>query len=311
MVRSQHSVVIRAPGLINEGSAYITPAAQRIDLDDRIRWDTGVAVTAGQYEVGRDADATNQLHFNVPTGATMEFSVNDVAEAVLSATSLSLENNTLLNVGNANNDWLANSLTVKNANSGANMALVVENTSDTADSSASLTIRTGGASAGDPFINFVVTAAEMTMGLDNSASDAFTIADGGNLGTTDRLRLARETGILDLDGTSALTAAVVGLFDEYDDALVLRNLVWGEFGLISEEQRQQNRELLFQAGVLVPKNPEQDPDDPNGYFIRIQPMIHLLAGGIYQTRMRMDERLAELEERVNVLGRALPGGGDG
>src|SRR3990167_11448732 len=52
------------------------------------RYATGAAVTAAQYEVGRDADATNQLHFNVPTGAGFEFSVNDVAELVLNATNL-------------------------------------------------------------------------------------------------------------------------------------------------------------------------------------------------------------------------------
>jgi len=52
------------------------------------RWSGGTAVTAAQYEVTRDADGTNQLHLNVPTGATFEFSVNDVPEMLLSATNL-------------------------------------------------------------------------------------------------------------------------------------------------------------------------------------------------------------------------------
>ena len=55
--------------------------------------------------MGREADATNQLHFNVPTGATMEWSVNDVAEATLSATLFNLTNNTLDNPGGACNIW--------------------------------------------------------------------------------------------------------------------------------------------------------------------------------------------------------------
>ena len=57
-----------------------------------IIFDTGVAVTAAQYQVTRDADGTNQLHFNVPTGATFEFSANDVSLITLNGT------NTLLNI---------------------------------------------------------------------------------------------------------------------------------------------------------------------------------------------------------------------
>ena len=48
-----------------------------------IRFDRGAAITAGEYAVGRDADATNQWHANVPTGAGFEFSINDVARLTL------------------------------------------------------------------------------------------------------------------------------------------------------------------------------------------------------------------------------------
>lgn len=60
----------------------------------------GVAVTAASYQVGRDADGTNQLHLNVPTSATIEMSVNDTAEFVLSATSANFQNNTITTSGN-------------------------------------------------------------------------------------------------------------------------------------------------------------------------------------------------------------------
>jgi len=60
-----------------------------------VAYAAGVAVTAASYSVGRDADATNQLHLNVPTGATFEFSVNDTPELVLSATELNLKSNQL------------------------------------------------------------------------------------------------------------------------------------------------------------------------------------------------------------------------
>ena len=55
----------------------------RQDFQTALRWTGGVAVTAAQYEVTRDADATNQLHLNVPTGATFELSVNDVPSVVI------------------------------------------------------------------------------------------------------------------------------------------------------------------------------------------------------------------------------------
>ncbi|MDO8625855.1 MAG: hypothetical protein Q7K39_00120, partial [Candidatus Magasanikbacteria bacterium] len=48
---------------------------------------SGQAVSSSAYWVGRDADAINQLHFNVPTGAKMEWSINDVSRLVMSDTS--------------------------------------------------------------------------------------------------------------------------------------------------------------------------------------------------------------------------------
>ena len=48
-------------------------------------WGTGVAVTAADYSIGRDADGTNQLHFNVPSGAGYEFSVADGAKFIVKA----------------------------------------------------------------------------------------------------------------------------------------------------------------------------------------------------------------------------------
>jgi len=47
--------------------------------------------------------------------------------------------------------------------------------------------------------------------------------------------------------------------------------------------QQNNRELLADIGVLSRK------DTGSGYMMKIQPMVRLLAGGIYQTRARIDE----------------------
>lgn len=78
------------PTWLNEGSSFTPLIAQRIDLDHLIRFDTGAAITAGQYEIGRDADGTNQLHFNVPSGAAMEWSVNDALVMALDVSGLGI-----------------------------------------------------------------------------------------------------------------------------------------------------------------------------------------------------------------------------
>lgn len=68
-------------------------------VSNPFKWTAGRAVTAADYAVGRDADATNQLHLNVPTGASVELSINDVAEYVFSATDFNPQGNTLTNLG--------------------------------------------------------------------------------------------------------------------------------------------------------------------------------------------------------------------
>jgi len=69
-------------------ATLIDIAAGILELNNAVRFDTGVAIVAASYSAGRDADVTNQLHLNVPTGATLEFSVNDVAQAVFGASAL-------------------------------------------------------------------------------------------------------------------------------------------------------------------------------------------------------------------------------
>ena len=241
-----------------------------------LRFPTGAAVTATEYSIGRDTAATNRLNLNVPTGASALISVNGVLVFSVSATSMSYQA----------------------SNAGGTLLFDIRNQSNTAGSIARLLLNVAGGSAGNPDLQFEIEGAErVAIGLDNAVANRFTLSQGSALGTNDRVRLDINTGILDIDGTSALTAAVVGLFDELDDALVLRSLLWGEFGLISEEQRLENRQVLYKHGVLTPKDSEHDPNDPTGYFISVQPMIHLLAGGIYQTRMALDS----WQEKASVI----------
>ena len=86
-------------------------------------------------------------------------------------------------------------------------------------------------------------------------------------------------GVLSVDLGGSGSAAQVDLFDDYDDALVLRQSI-----------QQNNRQLLVDMGIAYGK-----PD--GGHMVRVQPMMRLLAGGIYQGRALIDR----LEERVRVL----------
>jgi len=60
------------------------------DFDALLQWSTGQAITAGDYQVGRNADGTNLMQYNVPTGALHEISVNDVTVAAIDSTGISV-----------------------------------------------------------------------------------------------------------------------------------------------------------------------------------------------------------------------------
>lgn len=74
-------------------------AAGTTNINTLATFPTGQAITAGSYQIGRNADATNLMNFNVPTGSSYEFGVNDVPELILSATTLGLSGNTITGVG--------------------------------------------------------------------------------------------------------------------------------------------------------------------------------------------------------------------
>jgi hypothetical protein len=75
--------------------------------------------------------------------------------------------------------------------SGTQVSLEVTHTSNTANSSTSLEIVSGGASGGDAQLNFVVSGVTtVAMGIDNSDSDQFKISASNALGTTDTFTIS-------------------------------------------------------------------------------------------------------------------------
>jgi hypothetical protein len=85
-------------------------------------------------------------------------------------------------------------------------------------------------------------------------------------------------GILSVDETGVGAAAQVDLFDDYDDALMLKMGV-----------QERNHDLLVEMGVFSQK-------EDGRYMMNIQPMTRLLAGGIYQNRAMIDRLERELAE---------------
>ena len=197
----------------------------------------------------------------------------------------------------------ANILSVSNSNNGSNADLFVQNTSNTTNSNTRVYIAAGGTSGGHPYVLFQIggSGEQVLMGLNNGSSDRFTIGDGATMGNNDRLRLAVATGVLDVDGSSGLSAATVGIYDDYDDAVVLRDWVHGSVGELVQEHWMTHKHLMARMGVIDLKNAKNDPSDPEGFFIKTQPMIRLLAGGIYQNRNRMDSQYEEMSKRLKEL----------
>lgn len=73
-----------------DGASTITVNA-KITQSGLTEFSSGTAMTASSYQCGRDNDATNQYHCNVPTGAGYEYSINDVPKVLLNTNYLSVQ----------------------------------------------------------------------------------------------------------------------------------------------------------------------------------------------------------------------------
>jgi hypothetical protein len=213
------------------------------------------------------------------------------------AGTIDMGNNGILNVGAAGNDWTTNLLKLSNANAGGLNGVGVQNTSTAADSSARFELQVGHVDAGDPYIDFDISGGQRcVMGLDNSNNDLFVISDSAGIGQNDRFRLDVSTGVLSVSGDGGGSDDPVLLFDDYDDAALAKTFAYAhpvapDMGLVTQEQWQANRELLVELGIAGWAVQESGPDH---LMYRLQPMLRMLAGGIYQNRAMMDELRSEI-----------------
>ncbi len=84
------TTVVTSGNLTVGGDLAVTGDTTLVDTttSGKIIFDTGVAVTGANYEIARNADATNRLQFNAPTGSIQEWSFNDVSAMALTASAL-------------------------------------------------------------------------------------------------------------------------------------------------------------------------------------------------------------------------------
>ena len=316
-------------GFAQTWSAIQTHSA-RIDMSaSAIRWTSGVAVTAAQYEITRDADGTNQLHFNVPTGATFEWSTNDVSQMVFNAGLL------LINATSAANATIA-VVIQQGANDNNIFELkssdVAHGITDIAETDTYAQVRKATAAEGGFFLRGFttgVTGATSAVFLagshgatpdttDTTSSVGVVRLSGNKKSGTTIAALAATENILTIDdgslvrflikGNGALHATnVTGgqldgtALDAFDDIGLVR--VWqrdrvSDLGIAMskwDEAIQASKAELIQLGVLSSK----------GDFYNLQRMNDLLGGAIWQLHchdQELAERVAIMEERLLALG---------
>ena len=130
------------------------------------------------------------------------------------------------------------------------------------------------------YSQFSIKIEDPTNGAEESKLE-FNLAVGGAVNTALTLSGA---GGLGVDADIGTADDPVALFDGLDDAMILRRGI-----------QQRNTELLADIGVFTRK------DTGSGYMMNIQPMVRLLAGGIYQSRIMIDELQNKVEQLENKL----------
>ena len=187
---------------------------------------------------------------------------------------------------------------------GGSMDMVVQNTATAANSHVTLNMLVNGTdSTSDIRVTMrrqVGTDVVWTFGMDNSNSQGMVWSSGSALGTNDRMRLAIATGVLSVSGDGGGSDDPVSLFDSYDDAALAESFAYAhpmapEMGLVSREQWQANRALMVEIGVAEWAEQEGGPD---ALMYNIQPMMRMLAGGIYQTRALLVEEVTSLRREL-------------
>ena len=111
---------------------------------------------------------------------------------------------------NSLNNTCLNDFTVTSPTSGVERKLTVSNTSNNANSAATVLAQVAGSTAADAKIQFAISGGQVwSMGLDNSDSDAFVLSSDASLGTTNVMRVSTG-GLINFPLQPSFRAHLVG-----------------------------------------------------------------------------------------------------
>lgn len=180
---------------------HLSPTAGNIDI-------TG---TTNRLDVSSVGSTINLNLPNTVSGLTGVNATSFVTSSVTKGTTYSA--NTIDATGSDTNINIeinpkgSGSLIQSRGLAGGDITIEATNTDNTnAASRAGLEVAVGGTSAGDPYINFLVSGAgQYTIGIDNSVSDNFVVAASGSLGTSNVLSI---TSVGDMTASGSITSAL-------------------------------------------------------------------------------------------------------
>ena len=215
----------------------------------------------------------------------------------------------ILNVANSGNDWDATGIDVI----GTAASTFKRTTSTTNSEVNSIILRMvsdGDAADGfAPQILFQISDTGVTnsslgglsferAGADNTGLFNVNVTNGG--AGNDALKLTAP-GVLSVDLAGSGSAAQVDLFDEYDDPVELQRYTHMQSDKFSNEnERKLSISRMLDMGVI-----SEVPTSASGYHMNLQPMLRLVAGGIYQNRERIDSQYDEIDKRLAKIEQAL------
>jgi len=137
---------------------------------------------------------------------------------------------------------------------------------------------------------------KFTLTLNNSGSynEAIQVSAAGALSVD----LGSGTGT---DGSTAGQHTEILIFDDYDDPVELQRYTHMQSEKYSTiDERATSFEKMLDMGII-----SEVPEASSGYHMNLQPMVRLLAGGIYQNRERMDAQNEAMDARLKRIEQAL------
>jgi hypothetical protein len=223
---------------------------------------------------------------------------------------IDMGNNRLVNVGASGNDWDATGIEVD----GSAATIIQRNTTNTSVEENCLVLRlktTNDMADGfAPQLLFQATdsaATNQSLGTlrferdNNDDNTGLFVIEVDNNGTfNEGLRLTN-VGVLSVDLGGSGSAAQVDVFDDYDDPVELQRYTHMQSDRFTNaDERQISLDRMVDMGVV-----SEVPGASSGYHMNLQPMMNLLAGGIYQNRERMDAQHHTIDERLKRIEQAL------